>query len=283
MSTEPAAHDGTVRTTGLHEPAPDHLMRMELAVELAAPPEVVWEAIATGPGQSMWFLETDVEERVGGRVTFHMGPDMASEGEITAWEPATRLEYAEPGWVELAGRENSGQQALVSEFLIEATSGGTSVLRVVSSAYGTGAEWEREWFADMVHNWAPQFSALQRYVARFAGQPGVRLDATVRSTGDARTVWAQLLELLGSPAEGDRLALGDTTTTLERLTDEPRAMQLLLSFDGPEHGFGVVMAYEMGDEVGIALAGSLFGDDAARQVAELQDRWCSKLAPLVAG
>jgi uncharacterized protein YndB with AHSA1/START domain len=282
MSTEPVTHDGTVRTSGLQEPAPDHLMRMELAIELAAPPEVVWEAIATGPGQSMWFLETDVEERVGGRVTFHMGPEMASEGEITAWEPATRLEYAEPGWVELAGRENSGQQPLVSEFLIEASSGGTSILRVVSSAYGTGAEWEREWFADMVQNWTPQFSALQRYVGRFAGQPGARIDASVRSTGDARTVWAQLLGLLGSPAEGDRIALGDTTTTLERLTDEPRAMQLLLGFDGPEHGFGVVMAYEMGDEVGIALSGSLFGEEADRQVVELQDAWRAAVAPIAA-
>jgi hypothetical protein len=42
------------------------------------------------------------------------------------------------------------------------------------------------------------------------------------------------------------------------------------------------MAYEMGDEVGIALSGSLFGEEADRQVVELQDAWRAAVAPIAA-
>lgn len=283
MTDETDPTPATVTMTGLDAPREDHLMRMELVVEVAAPPEVVWQAIATGPGLSMWFLETELEERVGGHVAFHMGPEMASEGEVTAWEPGTRLEYAEPGWCDLAGRENTGQQPLVSEFLIEATSGGTSILRVVSSAYGTGAEWEREWFADMVANWAPSFDTFARYVARHAGEPGARLDAQLPIEGGAHEGWTSVIELLGSPSVGDLVRFGDVEGTLERLTNEHNVKDLLVSFDGAVRGFGVMAAYEIGDGVGIiTLGGSLFGAEADQQVEQLQEAWSSTLAPIAA-
>ena len=38
---------------------------------------------------------------------------------------------------------------MVTEFLVEATSGGTCIVHVVSSAFGTGADWEQEFFDDM--------------------------------------------------------------------------------------------------------------------------------------
>ena len=40
---------------------PDQPLRVEIEVEIAATPERVWEAIATGAGISSWFLPTDLE------------------------------------------------------------------------------------------------------------------------------------------------------------------------------------------------------------------------------
>lgn len=270
-----------VALSGVDGPTEDHLMRMDLTIEVAAAPEVVWEAIATGPGLGMWFLETELEGRVGGHVAFHMGPEMASEGEVTAWEPGRRLEYSEPDWVQLAGRENSGQQPLISEFVIEATSGGTSVLRVVSSAYGTGAEWEREWFADMAANWAPSFDRLARYVARHAGVPGVRLAADVTIPGDAHRRWPQIIEAMGSPTLGAAIRLGDATGIVERTIDEPNVKELLLRFDEPVAGFAAVAAHDIGDDTAVAVFwGALFGDGATSQARALEDGWRASLAPL---
>lgn len=272
-----------ITTSGLDGPTADNLLKMELTIEVAASPAVLWEAIATGPGMSMWFLETDVEERAGGQVVFHMGPDMSSDGEVTAWEPAERLVYAEPDWVQLTGHENSGQQPLVSEFLIEATSGGTSILRVVSSAYGTGAEWEREWFADMVVNWAPSFDTLARYVARHAGQPGVRLGADLTVDGHPDQFWPRAVELLGSPSLGDEVRFGAAVGVLERFHDAPNIKELLVRFDAPAPGFGVMGAYDLGGTGMVTLSGSIFGTEAAQHARGIEQDWRASLAALSQG
>ena len=42
---------------------------------------------------------------------------------------------------------------IATEFIIESASGGSCVIRVVTSAYGSGADWENEFFAEMVAGW----------------------------------------------------------------------------------------------------------------------------------
>ncbi len=81
---------------------PDVPFRLEISVELPGTPEQVWQAIATGPGLTSWFLPTDLEPREGGAIAFHMG-ETSSEGTITGWDPPRRVEYVEPDWAELAG------------------------------------------------------------------------------------------------------------------------------------------------------------------------------------
>lgn len=53
---------------------------------------------------------------------------------------------------------------IATEFLLEAASGGSCVIRVVSSAYGTGADWENEFFAEMVEGWAALLDNLGPYI-----------------------------------------------------------------------------------------------------------------------
>ncbi len=94
-----------------HTPGEDHMTtpdvprRFELTVELPGTPEQVWAAIATGPGISSWFLRTEIEGREGGVLVTYMGEGAESRGEVTGWDPPRRLEYAEPDWADLTGRE----------------------------------------------------------------------------------------------------------------------------------------------------------------------------------
>ena len=64
---------------------------VQVEVEVPGTPEQVWQAIATGPGVSSWFVPTEGEERVGGTVTAHFGPGMDSVATVTAWDQALRL------------------------------------------------------------------------------------------------------------------------------------------------------------------------------------------------
>ena len=67
-----------------------------VSVELPGTPEQVWQAIATGPGFAAWFVPTDVEEREGGAVTFHLGPDLESHGRVTVWDPPLTVTRTRP-------------------------------------------------------------------------------------------------------------------------------------------------------------------------------------------
>ena len=53
-------------------------------VELHATPEQVWEAVASGPGISAWFVPSRVEEREGGTIAMHFGEGMDETATVTA-------------------------------------------------------------------------------------------------------------------------------------------------------------------------------------------------------
>ena len=49
---------------------------VQVEVEVPGTPEEVWQAIATGPGISSWFVPTRSEERQGGEIMSNFGPGM---------------------------------------------------------------------------------------------------------------------------------------------------------------------------------------------------------------
>ena len=51
-----------------------------IAVETEVPgtPEDVWQAIATGPGLTAWFVPAQLEEREKGSIVMNFGPGMES-------------------------------------------------------------------------------------------------------------------------------------------------------------------------------------------------------------
>ena len=49
---------------------------VQVEVEVPGTPEEVWEAIASGPGVSAWFVPTRIDGRVGGTIALEFGPGM---------------------------------------------------------------------------------------------------------------------------------------------------------------------------------------------------------------
>ena len=149
--------------------------RAERTYEVAATPEQVWDAIATAEGVSAWMVPTRLDPRVGGEVSFDLG-DFVSTGVVTRYTPNQRFAYEEPwpmtdemrDWVAtttgqaLTDQDLAAVSPIATEFLVESASGGSCVIRVVTSAYGRGADWEDEFFAEMVVGWA---ELLDRLVA----------------------------------------------------------------------------------------------------------------------
>jgi uncharacterized protein YndB with AHSA1/START domain len=243
--------------------------RLEFSVEVPGTPEQVWQAIATAGGMSAWFLPTEMEEREGGSLHFTMGPDMGSDGRVTHWEPPRRLVYEED-WAALMGKDPDALSPLTSEFVVEAQSGGTCVVRVTSSGFGTGAAWESEFWDDLAPGWLPFFDNLRLYLAHFPGQEATPLEATVTHAGDADALWSTLRDALGLGDAGASVDLRGTTGTVERVGERQALVRLM----APVPGMLTVFTYSEGE--GKATAGVrayLFSADAAAYVRQEEPAW----------
>jgi uncharacterized protein YndB with AHSA1/START domain len=165
--------------------------RMERTYEVSATPQQVWDAIATADGISAWMVPTRLDPRVGGEVSFDLGV-VTSTGIVTDYTPNRRFAYEEPWpiaervedipvgmveWFDSTGvplgevhRDLSSVSPIATEFLVESASGGSCVIRVVTSAYGSGADWENEFFAEMVVGWAELLDNLAAHFTARAEQ-----------------------------------------------------------------------------------------------------------------
>jgi uncharacterized protein YndB with AHSA1/START domain len=253
-------------------------LRFELTVEVPGRPEQVWDAIATANGISAWMFPTDMEERLGGTVVFHMGDDVSSKGVITGWDPPRRIVYEED-WATLVGQDPTTVTPLVSDFLVEAKSGGTCVVRVVSSAFGSGADWEREFFAAMTKGWAPTFEHLRLYLTYFAGQRVTTLEVWADVPGSPAEVVTAMRNGLGIEQSGHGISARGVVGQVERVGED----NVLLRITDPVPGLLSMSAWRAEDEnkSSARLAGYLFSDGAPAYVERERPAWKAWLESLV--
>ena len=244
---------------------------VELQFEVPGTPEQVWQAIATGPGISSWFAPTEVEEREGGAVMFHLGPGMDSSGIVTGWEPPRRFAYEERDWAPSA-------PPLATEFFVETRSGGTCVVRLVHSLFASGDEWDDQ-MASFEAGWPPFFAVLRLVLTRFAGQPCSSFRLMAAAPGTEAEAWDALAGALGlEKRRGERLSSASAAPplagTVEREKGEGKnAHEVLLRLDEPASGVALIGAYTWGGSAHAALSFYLFGDRASAAVARDEPLW----------
>ena len=141
---------------------PPETRAIDLDIEVPGTPEEVWEAVASGPGITAWFVPAKVDGRVGGTVELDFGPGYGTEtARITAWEPPRRF---------VAEVTGEGRPTFAAEWLVEARDGGTCVVRLINSGFGDGDEWDAQYDATEA-GWRLFFYNLRLYLTHFPGQP----------------------------------------------------------------------------------------------------------------
>jgi uncharacterized protein YndB with AHSA1/START domain len=252
---------------------------IELQFELPGTPEQVWHAIATGPGFSSWFVPSEIEEREGGAVVFHLGPGMDSTGKVTGWEPFRRFAIEEPGW--------SGEAPpLATEFIIESRGGNSCTLRLVHSLFTTSDQWDNE-IDSMETGWPAFFEVLRIYLAHFAGQPSVSIRPTAAHPGPEPVAWESLTKALGllnaTPGER-RSAPPDDAPVLagvvERLDLKSHHHAVTLRMDTPAPGVALIGTYTWAGEVKMALSFYYYCSGAEEIAAREEPRWQAWLETL---
>jgi uncharacterized protein YndB with AHSA1/START domain len=247
---------------------------VQAEVEVPGSPEEVWQAIATGPGISSWFVPTTVDGRVGGEVDANFGPGMDSKATITAWDPPRRFAAD-------SSDMGPGAPTVATEWTVEVRSGGTCVVRVVHSWFASTDDWDNQ-FEGHEHGWAAFFRILRIYLSHFRGRSGVTLQMMGVSPEITSSAWHSLEGGLGltgtvhgqrvtSTAGAPRLA-----GTVERV-GPPEYPELLLRLDEPAPGIAHLFAMPMGGQVYLPIRLFLYGDRAASVAAGEHRSWQSWL------
>jgi uncharacterized protein YndB with AHSA1/START domain len=245
---------------------------VEAEVEVPGTPEEVWEAIATGPGISSWFVPTTVEEHVGGAVLCDFGPGMESVSTVTTWDPPHRF-VAD-------SRDDMGPDdpSVATEWIVESRSGGNSVVRVVHSWFTSSDAWDDQ-FEGHTYGWISFFRVLRLYLTYFRGQPSAAFQQMGVAPEPKSEAWAALIGLLGlEGAEvGHRVRTSPSAPPLAGIVEwagQPAwSEELLLRLDEPAPGIAHLVPHAMGGQVYLTIRFYLYGDHAPGAVALTEPMW----------
>lgn len=254
---------------------------VEVEVELPGTPEDVWQAIATGPGISSWFVPAEFEIKDGKPVTVKLdfGPGMESTSAITSWDPAQKKWSSQSdGWV-------PGMPPVANEWSVE-TRGGVCVLRIVQSLFASTDDWDNQLEATG-YGWPAFLRTLRIYLTHFRGQRSSVMKWIVPFVGTEEQAWEKLTAALGLKG----LSVGQRCTApasvppfsgvVEYFIQSPN--DALLRLDKPGPGVAALGTFQCGGPIMVALNFYLYGDQAVETAARetpLWDAWFQEHFPM---
>lgn len=246
----------------------DDQRAIELEVEVPGSPGEVWAAIATGPGISSWYVPHTVEERTGGAATasFGAGPGMEVTGRVAAWEPPSRVVFD-------GGEEVDG---MAFEWTVEARDGGTCVVRLVNSGFGSGDDWDAQ-FDAMTEGWRMFLLNLELHRKHFPGQWATASLPMALWTTSRDQAWADLTGALGLPAapavdERVKVSAGEAPA-LAGTVVETTAHRLSLLVDEPAPGTAFLAAENNREGISVTVWSYLYGAEGSSAVERDEPRW----------
>lgn len=243
---------------------------VEMELVVPGTPEQVWQAVATGPGNSAWFTNTRIEENVGGALEFDFGPNGSSHGEVTEWEPPHRFGYVERDWCDDA-------PPVATEITVTARSGDSCVIRMVHSLFTTSDDWDDQ-IEGFESGWTGHFAVLRSYLANFPGQRGVTFHVSAAGDMPKPEAWKLALAAFGLDAAdvGDLRTVGpvhEITGLVEQMHQDQTQRHLQVRFAEPTPGIALLVSHGPGDRTVLSLNVFFYGDDAARQAEIIEPAW----------
>jgi uncharacterized protein YndB with AHSA1/START domain len=246
---------------------------IQVEVEVPGTPEEVWQAIATGPGISAWFVPAEFEEQGGKPVAakLNFGPGMESRSVVTAWDPPRLFAREADGWV-------PGSPPLATEFSVEARAGGVCVVRVVNSLFASTDDWDKQ-LEGAESGWPGAFRILRIYLTHFRGQRSAMMQVMAGVPGTKAEAWAALTTALGlgGVGVGQRWAAPAGVPALggvvEHVSQRESDCGALLRLDKPGPGVAALYIMTLPGSVLAVFNFYLYGDPAAATAAREKPLW----------
>jgi uncharacterized protein YndB with AHSA1/START domain len=243
---------------------------VQVEVEVPGTPEEVWQAIATGPGISSWFVPTEFEEKDGKPVAvkLNFGPGMESRSAVIAWDPPRKFVAQGEGW--------GGSPPIADEWTVEARGGGICVVRVVHSLFASTDDWDNQ-LEGTESGWPAFFRILKIYLTHFRGQRSALMQWIAPFAGTEAEAWETLTAALGlkGVSAGQRstapAGVPALSGVVEHITLKP--YNALLRLDKPGPGTAALGTVSFGGSVMVTLSFYLYGDQAAGTASRETPQW----------
>ena len=246
---------------------------VQFEFEVPGTPEEVWQALATGPGISSWFVPTEIEEQGPGKpvaVKYNFGPGVEIRSAVTACDQPRTFAQQAAGWTPDA-------PPMATEWSIEARGGGICIVRVVHSLFASTDDWDNQ-LEGAKSGWSGFLRTLRIYLTHFRGQRSAIMQVTAPVASSEAEAWETLTAALGvkGVSVGERWATPSGVSPLggvmEYVTANPYDALLRLDTPGPGIAALGAVTYPGGQGM-VAMNLYLYGDHPAETVARVTPVW----------
>ena len=266
-------------------------------VEIGVRVSEVWKALTNAEELKRWFpLDAEVKPGPGGSIRMAWRDDFVWTFDVDVWEDEKHLRlvydpakdftaYSEPAPAEAT----PGEAKLLSvDYHLEGKAGAT-VLRLVHSGFGVGADWDQE-YDSVSRGWDSELISLRHYLEAHSGQPREVAWAKVELSEPVESAWEKItgphaLAAKGSfknLKEGDRYEV--ETVTGQRFSGQVQLINSPKDFSGSIENMnnGVLRVWidRVADRTVANLWLSTYGI-AKSDVEDFENRWTKILQDLI--
>lgn len=235
---------------------PPEARRIERTTTIEAPTDAVWKALTDATELTRWFpLRASVSPGAGGVIHMEWDETYNADSAIEIWEHGRHLRLGFP---------HHPPVLLATDYYLEGDRGRT-VLRVVTSGFGEGANWD-DWYAGVGAGWDFELRGLKHYLEYHRGHDRLVATTRCRFAIDRSEAWTRLT---GPGGWLERSGL----TGEELLRADP--VQLVLRVPLLNHALFRIELEPVGNHAIVWLA--TWGVPRAA-VKELNERWPGTLA-----
>ena len=156
--------------------------RIERELTIDAPVDAVWKALTDATELTRWFpLRATVSPGPGGVIHMAWDETYDADSRIEVWEPGHHLRIGFP---------HHPPVLLATDYYL-ASDKGRTVLRVVTSGFGEGTDWD-DWYAGVGSGWDFELRGLKHYLEHHRGEDRVVASARRPFRVDRNEAWSRL-------------------------------------------------------------------------------------------
>ncbi len=245
---------------------------VRVEVEVAGSQQEAWDAIATGPGVSAWFVPSEFHGGEDGppqSLVCDFGGGMESRAAVTSWDPPRRFTAESHDFA-------PGGPPVATEWTVEPLDNDTCLVTVEHSLHSESSDWD-VLLENTESGWPAFFTVLRIRMAHFRNEPFAIMDL-MGQAATPETAWTDLATALNlmDPSPGDhRTSPPDAPTLAGTVESVPDDSEVLLLLDQPTPGVAHLFALPAGEATYLSVRLYLYGEDAttAEREEPVWQRW----------